>query len=112
MGAVAKTPDAPAAAIAPAHRELADLAAALASPTRVAIVDYLTRGECCACKEVTAEIGFSQPTISRHLAVLEAAGLVRATKTGTTKRYGLVRERWEDLRAAVEGFCACAKTGA
>lgn len=97
-------------AIRPDHRRLADLAAALSSPTRVAIVDFLARGECCACKEVTAEIGFSQPTISRHLAVLEGAGLVSARKTGTTKRYGLVRERWEDLRVAVDGFCACART--
>ena len=94
-------------AITPAHHQLAELAAALASPTRVAIVDYLARGECCACKEVTAEIGFSQPTVSRHLAVLEAAGLVSATKAGTTKRYCLVRERWEGLRELVGGYCGC-----
>ena len=112
MGAVAKTGEAPArntdataAAITPAHEQLARLAAALASPTRVAIVDFLARGECCACKEVTAEIGFAQPTISKHLAVLEAAGLVCGTKTGTTKRYCLVGEQWAKLREAIGGYC-------
>ena len=49
--------------------------AALANPTRRAIVDRLLGGEA-SVMDLAAPFELSQPTISSHLKVLEAAGLV------------------------------------
>lgn len=49
--------------------------AALADPTRRAILARLASGEA-TVTELVAPFGLSQPTISKHLKVLERAGLV------------------------------------
>jgi len=49
--------------------------AALADPTRRAILARLARGEA-TVTELVAPFDLSQPTISKHLKVLERAGLV------------------------------------
>jgi DNA-binding transcriptional ArsR family regulator len=48
---------------------------ALADPTRRAILARLAEGEA-TVNELVAPFGLSQPTISKHLKVLEGAGLV------------------------------------
>ena len=48
---------------------------ALADPTRRAILARLARGEA-SVVELAAPFGLSQPAISKHLKVLERAGLV------------------------------------
>jgi DNA-binding transcriptional ArsR family regulator len=49
---------------------------ALADPTRRAILARLARGEASA-GELAAPFSISQPAISKHLKVLERAGLIR-----------------------------------
>ena|SRR5437868_3034756 len=49
--------------------------AALADPTRRAILARLTRGDA-SVGELAAPFDMSQPAISRHLKVLERAGLI------------------------------------
>jgi DNA-binding transcriptional ArsR family regulator len=49
--------------------------AALADPTRRAILERLTRGEA-SVKELAAPFKISPPGISKHLKVLERAGLI------------------------------------
>jgi DNA-binding transcriptional ArsR family regulator len=49
---------------------------ALSDPTRRAILSRLARGEATVA-ELTAPFTISQPAISRHLKVLEDAGLIR-----------------------------------
>lgn len=49
--------------------------AALADPTRRAILEKLAQGEA-TVNALVAPFGLSQPTISKHLKVLEQAGLV------------------------------------
>lgn len=48
---------------------------ALADPTRRAIVARLAEGEA-TVNEIAAPFGISLPAVSRHLKVLEAAGLI------------------------------------
>ena len=52
--------------------------AALADPTRRAILARLATGEA-SVSELAAPFGISQPAISKHLRVLERAGLVTST---------------------------------
>jgi len=49
--------------------------AALAHPTRRAILGHLTRGTA-TVKELAAPFSLSAPAVSRHLRVLEGAGLI------------------------------------
>jgi DNA-binding transcriptional ArsR family regulator len=57
--------------------------AALADPTRRAILAKLARGEA-DVSELAKPFGLSQPTISKHLKVLEGAGLVERRVQGRT----------------------------
>ena len=55
--------------------------AALADPTRRAILARLAQGEA-PVNEIAAPFAMSQPAISRHLRVLESAGLVERSVEG------------------------------
>ncbi len=60
----------------PFHSERLDATFfALSDPTRRAILDRLAGGEA-SVAELTVPFGISQPAISRHLKVLEDAGLI------------------------------------
>jgi DNA-binding transcriptional ArsR family regulator len=61
---------------------------ALAHPTRLFIVEELSRQERCVC-ELTAMIGVEMPTVSRHLSVLKSAGIVEDDKRGAQVFYRL-----------------------
>ena len=61
---------------------------ALAHPTRLFIVEELSRGERCVC-ELTEMIGVDVSTVSKHLTVLRTAGLVQDDKRGTQVYYSL-----------------------
>jgi ArsR family transcriptional regulator len=54
---------------------------ALAHPTRLFIVDELSRGERCVL-ELTEMIGVEMPTVSRHLGVLRNVGILEDEKRG------------------------------
>jgi len=59
----------------PAPPDLDAVFAALADPTRRAILQRLTRGEA-SVSALAEPFSISQPAISRHLKVLEHAGLI------------------------------------
>jgi DNA-binding transcriptional ArsR family regulator len=69
---------------------------ALADPTRRAILTRLTQGEA-SVLELAAPFSVSQPAISRHLKVLERAGLITRTRRMTAR---LSHLRAEPLREA------------
>lgn len=63
---------------------LSPIFAALADPTRRAMLERLAAGEA-TVMELAAPFGISQPAVSKHLKVLEAAGLVSWSKTAQTR---------------------------
>ena len=60
----------------------------VADPTRVRILKLLEGGEMCVC-QVIAVMEFNQSTISKHLFLLKAAGLVRERRQGKWVHYSL-----------------------
>lgn len=66
----------------------ANIIKAMAHPTRLFIVDELSRGERCVC-ELTAMVGDDVSTVSKHLSVLKAGGIVRDEKRGSQVFYSL-----------------------
>jgi len=71
---------------------------ALSDPTRRAIVERLTGGDA-SVGELAEPFEMSLPAISKHLTVLERAGLVERIKEGRTRRCRLIDE---PMREALE----------
>ena len=61
---------------------------ALSDPTRVRILKMLQGGEFCVC-EVTDALKLAQSTVSKHLRLLEQAGLLTFRKSGQWVYYKL-----------------------
>ena len=61
---------------------------ALAHPSRLLIVDQLMLSERCVC-DLTALVGSDMSTVSRHLSVLKAAGVVADERRGAQIWYRL-----------------------
>ncbi len=61
---------------------------ALAHPSRLLIVDELMQAERCVC-ELTARVGSDMSTVSKHLSVLKAAGVVEDERRGSQVWYRL-----------------------
>ncbi len=78
---------------------------ALADPTRRAILARLAGGDA-DVSQLTAPFGLSQPTISKHLKVLERAGLVTQARDAQRRPRTLVPaplaaiDRWLDAYRA------------
>jgi DNA-binding transcriptional ArsR family regulator len=67
---------------------LDDRFAALANPVRRGIVERVALGPATVAA-ATGDLGVSKPAISRHLRVLEDAGLIRREVVGRTHRLSL-----------------------
>src|SRR5258708_39535514 len=73
---------------------------ALADPTRRQILEDLRDGEL-AAGEIAARFPITGPSVSRHLSILRAAGLVRERRDGNRIIYSVAAER---LAVCVGGF--------
>jgi DNA-binding transcriptional ArsR family regulator len=69
---------------------------ALADGTRRSMVHALARGEVRSAGELGRQFRSAQPTISKHLKVLEQAGLVERTIDGRVHRFRLRRKPLDD----------------
>ena len=66
----------------------AEILAAIAHPLRVAIVQYLSDGER-SVGDIAEHLGANRSNVSRHLSVMNRAGLTVTRKEGVTVYYSL-----------------------
>jgi DNA-binding transcriptional ArsR family regulator len=76
---------------------------ALADPTRRAILDRLRRGPC-TVTELAEPFDITQPSISKHLKVLETAGLIVRGKDAQWRPRVLRTAPLKDANAYLERF--------
>lgn len=69
---------------------------ALSDRTRRSMIHALAQGETRTAGELGSHFNSAQPTISKHLKVLEQAGLVERTIEGRTHRFRLRQEPLQD----------------
>lgn len=100
---VLKTAPGPAAGGA-ADRELARLCKALAHPARVRLLKLLLSRDSCLCGELVDELPLAQSTVSQHLKILKAAGLVAGTLDGPRTCYCVVPGRVRRLGDLLSGL--------
>jgi DNA-binding transcriptional ArsR family regulator len=78
--------------------QLSAVFGALADPTRRAILARLTKGDATVA-ELAAPFSMSQPAISKHLKVLEKAGLVSRSRRATARLSHLEAQPLRDATA-------------
>jgi DNA-binding transcriptional ArsR family regulator len=78
---------------------------ALADPTRRAILARLAEGEA-SVAELTEPFAMSQPAISRHLKVLEKAGLIRRSREAQRRPCRLEPKPMVEASAWIERYRA------
>lgn len=76
---------------------------ALADPTRRAILVRLAAGEA-TVSELMAPFALTQPTISKHLKVLEQAGLIEQGRDAQRRPRRLAAAALEDVTGWVDAF--------
>src|SRR6266498_504860 len=69
---------------------------ALSEPTRIKLLDQLREGEA-SVLELTEAIGTTQQNVSKHLGVLQRAGIVGRRKRGNFACYSIADERVFEL---------------
>jgi DNA-binding transcriptional ArsR family regulator len=76
---------------------------ALADPTRRSVLERLGKGDA-SISELAEPFGISLTGMKKHVAVLEAAGLVRTEKIGRTRVCSLGEQRLDDVEAWIETY--------
>jgi ArsR family transcriptional regulator len=81
---------------------LADDFEVLGHPVRLQLLDVLARneGRVCVC-DLEASVPVKQPTVSHHLKLLRAAGLIHREKVGLWAYYRVDRQALARLRERV-----------
>ena len=79
---------------------------ALADPARVRLVSLLLAEPqgCCTC-DLAPALGLSEPTVSHHLKVLRAAGLVTSERAGANVFHTPVRDALAALCRVIDPDC-------
>jgi DNA-binding transcriptional ArsR family regulator len=85
--------------------QLSTVFGALSDPTRRAILTRLTRGDATVA-ELAAPFSVSQPAISRHLKVLEQAGLISRSRRATARLSHLEAEPLSKATSWLAGYRA------
>ena len=83
----------------PHYRRRAAILKAMAHPSRLKMLEALESGEKCVC-ELQELVGSDMSTVSKHLSLMRAAGLVMDEKRGLKAFYRL-------RVPCVRGFFAC-----
>ncbi|MCA8908526.1 MAG: winged helix-turn-helix transcriptional regulator [Rhodospirillaceae bacterium] len=85
------------------------VAEALVSPVRRKILAYLSAGPLSA-GEIAARFEITKPSLSAHLSILSAAGLIEGKRQGNYIHYGLVEDSLVNkLNSLVQEVCPVAK---
>ena len=79
----------------------ANILKTIADSNRLKILEILREGENCQC-EIIPLIGQSQPTVSRHLKLLEDAGLIKSRRDGTRVFYTVTDPHIFNLLDAID----------
>jgi len=82
---------------------------ALADKTRLRLLNLMRDGEVCVCF-FAETIGTNNPKISRHLAYLKRAGLVKGRRDGKWMHYSLNPPNDKDARAVFDAAMKMVET--
>src|SRR5206468_4708036 len=85
-------------------RGRAPVFAALGDDTRLGIVSRLCRSGPASIVGLTQGSGITRQAVTKHLRILESAGLVRATRAGRESRWQLLPGGLAEARAGLDSI--------
>lgn len=88
--------------LSPHRRSHAPVFAALGDPTRLALVTKLSRGEACSIAQLTTGTRLTRQAVTKHLRVLQGAGMVRCTRQGRESLFALDTEPLQAARTYLD----------
>jgi DNA-binding transcriptional ArsR family regulator len=88
------------------RREHAHRFAALGDATRLKLVTTLARGEPRSIAELTSGSKLTRQAITKHLRMLERAGMVRSERAGRESRFAFDPRPVEELRSYLDAVSA------
>jgi ArsR family transcriptional regulator len=94
-----------------AETELVDLAKALAHSARLRILGLLQRTPGCIGGDIVEAVGLAQSTVSEHLRILRAAGVIIGEIDGPRVCYALNPAALEPLAGFIAGLTATSEGG-
>ena len=87
----------------PAALEPASIFAALGDRTRLALLSKLGDGQARSIAALSTDTALTRQAITKHLHVLQHAGLVASLKVGRESRFAARRETLDEARAYLDG---------
>ena len=81
--------------------EVSELCKVLSDPHRLEIMKQLVEGEKCA-SELLKSFSISQPTLSHHMKVMVASGLLTERRAGKRTYYGINRHTWDEFMLVLD----------
>ena len=88
------------------NEEISRFAKALAHPTRIEILKFLSSLDTCYFGEIHKELPISKATVSQHLKELKYAGLIDGEIEAPNVKYCINTENWDRARKCFEKFFA------
>lgn len=82
-------------------RQFVDISRALADESRIKILVMLNIAELCVC-QITSVLGLAPSTVSKHLFILQSAGLIRSRKKGRWIYYSLDTDGGKSAQKAIK----------
>ncbi|MFK7903234.1 MAG: ArsR/SmtB family transcription factor, partial [Nitratireductor sp.] len=80
---------------------------AMGHPSRVSLIEHLSKNEQCCGADFCGCMGLAQSTISQHLDLLKEAGLVEVKACGTKSMFKLNREKLNALGQSLQAISNC-----
>ena len=80
----------------------ASVFAALGDPTRLSLLAHLSRGEPRSITKLAERTTLTRQAVTKHLRVLEGAGVVKSMRSGRESLFAFRPEPLEDLRVFLE----------
>ena len=91
--------------------DIADLAKALAHPARLRILRLLLATPGCIGGDIVDAVGLAQSTVSEHLRILKAAGVITGEISGPRICYALTPDALDPLTAFIDALTPAARCG-
>lgn len=84
--------------------KMARYAKALGHPTRVFILDLLSKQNCCYSGDLSEELMIAKSTLSQHLKELKDAGLIQGEIEAPRIKYCVNKENWAEAKLLLKDF--------
>ena len=83
-------------------RELIQVLKAVSDKNRIRIIKMLEKKQMCVC-ELAAVLEITQPSVSKHLKILNNAGVIKDERNGQWVDYSLCTEKINKYSSVIQG---------